>query len=154
VNLHLDTHVAVWLAVGDKKRLRGAAKLLSRGDLFVSPFVAVEIEVLREIGRIRQPASMVLDFLRTECDVQEATGDLAAIGRWAQTLGWTRDPFDRFIVAHALAARAVLVTADQMIREHCAQARWDDLRSEIDQTDGGLRMLSTLGSFAGRGREH
>jgi PIN domain nuclease of toxin-antitoxin system len=126
VNAHLDTHVAVWMAAGDKKRLRPARKLIARSSLFISPFVTVELQVLCEIGRIRQPASVVIDILRSEFEVQEASGDLLHIARCAQTLSWTRDPFDRFIVAHALAARAILVTADQKICEHCVAAKWED----------------------------
>jgi PIN domain nuclease of toxin-antitoxin system len=48
------------------------------------------------------------------------------IARHARLLGWTRDPFDRFIVAHALASNAILLTADKTIRERCSQALWGD----------------------------
>jgi PIN domain nuclease of toxin-antitoxin system len=43
----------------------------------------------------------------------------------AATLGWTRDPFDRVIVAHALADDLPLLTRDERIRRHCPLARWD-----------------------------
>jgi PIN domain nuclease of toxin-antitoxin system len=46
------------------------------------------------------------------------------VGRHARSLFWTKDPFDRLIVAHALAADAILLTADGTIREHCPQASW------------------------------
>jgi PIN domain nuclease of toxin-antitoxin system len=124
VNVHLDTHVALWLAAGDKRRLRGIQSRLRRSALFISPVVLVEMEVLKEIGRIRSPVGEVWEILSEDHGVAEATGDVRAIGSHARGLGWTRDPFDRFIVAHALAEGAMLLTADGTIREHCAQASW------------------------------
>lgn len=123
---HLDTHVALWLAAGERRRLRPAQVRLRRGPVFVSSIVVVEMEILREIGRIRHAVSDVLEILAQEHGVEQAIGDLREIGRHARLLGWTRDPFDRLIVAHALANGAVLLTADATIREHCPQARWED----------------------------
>ncbi len=125
MNAHLDTHVALWMVAGEKRRLRPARSLLGRATLFLSPFAVVEMEVLHEIGRLREPAAAVLDILREDHGVTEARGDLGEIASRARRLGWTRDPFDRFIVAHALSGGAILVTADEAIREHCAQARWN-----------------------------
>ncbi len=114
------------MVTGEKRRLRSVHRQLQRGPLFISPHVIVEMEVLREIGRIREPVDSILDILANDYGVEEADGDVRDIGRCARLLAWTRDPFDRMIVAHALSDRAVLLTADQTIRTHCSQARWDD----------------------------
>ena len=37
---------------------------------------------------------------------------------------WTRDPFDRLIVANAKAAGAALITKDQRMHEHYKRAVW------------------------------
>jgi PIN domain nuclease of toxin-antitoxin system len=124
VNVHLDTHVAVWLAAGEQRRLKSVRTRLSRGSLFVSPIVLVEMEVLRAIGRISRPIAEVWEILSEDHEVEEAPGDLREVGRHARSLSWTRDPFDRLIMAHALATDAILLTADGTIREHCPQARW------------------------------
>jgi PIN domain nuclease of toxin-antitoxin system len=123
---HLDTHVALWLAAGEKRRLKAVAARLRRSALLVSPVVLVEMEVLREIGRLRAPVVDVWEVLSEEHGVREATGDIRSIGQRARSLGWARDPFDRFIVAHALANDAMLLTADETIRAQCPQARWSD----------------------------
>lgn len=120
---HLDTHVALWLVAGETRRLRGVTKWL-RGALLVSPIVVLEMELLREIGRIRRPAEEVLAVLTEDHGVRQAAGDLEEVARIARELGWTRDPFDRLIVAHALASQATLLTADETIRRHYARARW------------------------------
>lgn len=83
------------------------------------------MEVLREIGRIRSPISDVMEILQDDYGVAEATGDLREIGARARLLGWTRDPFDRLIVAHAEVSRSILLTADSTIRDHFVDARWD-----------------------------
>ena len=41
---------------------------------------------------------------------------------------WTRDPFDRLIVAQAQAEGASLVTADKLIRKHFARSVWGKIR--------------------------
>ena len=84
------------------------------------------MEILREIGRVTASIGEVMSILIEDHGVEEAEGDLRELGRQARLLGWTRDPFDRLIVAHALASRATLVTADHTIRAHCPHARWDD----------------------------
>lgn len=61
--MHLDTHVAVWLAAGEKRRLRAMSGRLRRSTLFVSPIVLVEMEILREIGRVRAAVTDVLEIL-------------------------------------------------------------------------------------------
>jgi len=125
VNVHIDTHVAVWLAAGEKRRLRPVQALLRRSTLFMSPVVLLEMEVLREIGRIRAPVADILDILTEDHGIEEAAGDLRTVVQQARLLGWTKDPFDRLLVAHALANGALLLTADETIRAHCTQARWD-----------------------------
>ncbi|MDP2432311.1 MAG: hypothetical protein Q8O33_09780 [Pseudomonadota bacterium] len=42
----------------------------------------------------------------------------------AERIDWTRDPFDRLIVAQAMAADAALVTADHLIRDRFPGAVW------------------------------
>lgn len=83
------------------------------------------MEVLREIGRIRHPVADVMEILTEDHGIEEAPGELREIAENARRLAWTRDPFDRFIVAHAQANRATLLTADETIREHFSDARWD-----------------------------
>lgn len=124
VIVHLDTHVALWLAAGEKRRLRGVARLMRQSAMEISPLVLLEISILHEIGRIRFPVRDIWELLREDYGVREALGELQAIGVEARRLTWTRDPFDRLIVAHAVANNTQLLTADTTILRHCASARW------------------------------
>jgi PIN domain nuclease of toxin-antitoxin system len=121
---HLDTHVAVWIAAGDKRRLKSANKRLTKGYLFLSPIVIVEMEVLREIGRLTEPVDRILQVLEGR-GVRREEDFIAEMMTCARALDFTRDPFDRFITAHALASKATLLTADQHLLEACSCARWD-----------------------------
>jgi PIN domain nuclease of toxin-antitoxin system len=42
----------------------------------------------------------------------------------ALDLSFTRDPFDRLIAGHALAANATLLTVDDTLLAHVSCARW------------------------------
>lgn len=121
--VHLDTHVALWIAAGDR-RARPATKALRGSAAEISPMVVVEMKALREIGRLKHPIDDILALLREDHAITEAKGDFGAIAARARLLGWTRDPFDRLIAAHALSSQATLLTADETIRANCPQAHW------------------------------
>jgi PIN domain nuclease of toxin-antitoxin system len=121
---HLDTHVALWLAAGDQRKLKPGSKRILKGHLFISPMAIVEMEVLREIGRISEPVDRVLHVLESH-GVSRVEGGLAEMVAYARALDFTRDPFDRFIAAHALASKATLLTADNHLLQYCTCARWN-----------------------------
>ena len=125
LSFHLDTHVAMWIVSGERRRLRPVEKVLREGSLLLSPVAAIELQLLHEIGRFRPSVAQALDLLQSDYGVEEASGDLRDIGRRARTLDWARDPFDRLIVAHALESGSLLLTADETIRARCSEARWD-----------------------------
>lgn len=123
--IHLDTHVVVWLYEGRTERLSTIARdLLRAARPLVSPMVRLELAFLHELGRVTVPAGAVLDALRVDADLGPAESDLERATLYATTLTWTRDPFDRMIVGHALADDLPLVTCDERILRHCPLARW------------------------------
>lgn len=123
--IHLDTHAVVWLYAGDLARFpAGARKRLEREELRISPMVALELEYLHEIGRIAAGAAPVLDELGRILGLAQDEGDFLTVANAARSLAWTRDPFDRLIVGHALASGVSLLTKDETIRRHYRQAVW------------------------------
>jgi len=125
--IHLDTHVALWLFDGRLDKLSPTARSLLRASSrpMVSPMVRLELTFLHEIGRTRYPAVEILDALRVEIDLGAAEASFERVAAIASTVSWTRDPFDRMIVAHALADDLPLLTIDSRICENTAIARWD-----------------------------
>ena len=116
----------MWLVQGKTRKLSSPArKALDRYQLRISPMVLLEVEYLYEIRRT------IVDALRTHAKLQAELGveicdypfpkvAYAALGE-----KWTRDAFDRMIVAHAKAnGMAPLITADELMHAHYPQAVW------------------------------
>lgn len=126
-DLHLDTHVVVWLFAGEHDRLpTDLRRRLADTPLRVSPMVRLELAYLHEIGRLTVPASPILAELERSIGLAEDTTPFATVASAAEAQTWTRDPFDRVIAAQSLVAFATLVTRDQRIRKALGQhAIWD-----------------------------
>lgn len=122
--IHLDTHVAVWLRSGDKKRLRPVRGVLDRDDLRLSPFVVLELQALFEIGRLRETGRWIAERLAEDHGVLVYDGGLGEAANRALDLSFTRDPYDRLIAAHALASGASLLTVDETLLSYVSCARW------------------------------
>lgn len=123
--IHLDTHIVCWLYEGRVELLsKIAAEAIEHGRLIVSPVVDLELQLLHEIGRIAKGPGSIIPALAAEIGVQVSDLPLSRVVLRARELTWTRDPFDRLIVAEAMAAGSQLVTRDRLIRRHFAAAVW------------------------------
>lgn len=115
----LDTSAVLWLHQGHR---RAGPLERESGRLYMSPASLLELQFLIEVGRLRTRARV-------------AAGDLAEDNRWvvddppsadwfriAVDVGWTRDPFDRLLVAHARLRGWRLATGDSELRERLGPA--------------------------------
>ncbi len=124
--IYLDTHVAVWLASGETSRLsRRAVRLIDEEDLIISPIVLLEMELLKEIGLIRVSADNIYELLRKEIGLTTCSIDFVSVVKAASSQKWTRDPFDRIIVAQAVLSGERLLSKDEKILSHCRNALWE-----------------------------
>jgi len=92
--------------------------------VLASPAAVLELEFLHEIGKLRPDASRVVAVLAEEVGLRVCDLPFPTVLRYALKEGWSRDPFDRLIVAHAKANDAPLVTKDERIRQHYRRAVW------------------------------
>lgn len=105
----LDTNAVLWWHRGHR---RAAALERFAGGACISPACVLELQFLVEAGKLRLRAGT-------------ATRDLVEDDRWlvddppsaawferAAIESWTRDPFDRLIVAHAALRGWKLATGD------------------------------------------
>lgn len=124
--LYLDTHILVWLYQDGAARLtpQGMRAVEAAEQLLISPMVELELTYLHEIARINCPAMTILDSLRRDIGLETCKQPFAAVIGAALALEWTRDPFDRIIVAQAAHRESPLLTADQNIRGHYTAALW------------------------------
>ena len=93
--------------------------------MLVSPMVLVELEYLHEIGRLTLPAKDILRKLEHEIGLRLCDRSFAEVARAALDEKWTRDAFDRIIVAQArLNGLAPLISSDESIAEHYPRTVW------------------------------
>ena len=129
--LLLDTHVWLWSADGDTRRVgrrarQALAKAESGDDIRISPVTIFEVTALHTLGRLRL-ARPLDQWVHDSLDaagvrIAELTPaiaiDAGAIPRVALA-----DPLDRLLVATARQLDAVFLTADTRILEYAARTK-------------------------------
>ena len=114
----LDTNALIWIDAGHP---RSRALLRRRERLYVSPASVLELQFLHESGKVRLRNATV----QWVVDDDRWLVDEPPSGSWflrAAEVGWTRDPFDRLLVAHAHVRRWRLATADGHMIERLGPA--------------------------------
>jgi len=108
----LDTNAVIWLHRGDRRAV-GLAGRAAR--LYASPATILELQFLVEAGRLRLRAGASMNQLVHD---DRWVIDDPASAAWfekASEIGFTRDPFDRLIVAHARLRHWRLATGDRAL---------------------------------------
>lgn len=118
MNLLLDTNVVIWM-VAASRRLSGSTVAILNdpaNQLWISTSTIHEIAVKVSIGKLRMPVDFVetlsakgCGFLSPAADEAWRVGELPLIHR---------DPFDRLIVAQAMARGLTLMTSDHLLADY------------------------------------
>jgi PIN domain nuclease of toxin-antitoxin system len=110
----LDTNALIWIDTGHRR----TRQLLRRGEpLYVSPASILELQFLHEAGKLRLRSGTV----EWVTDDDRWLVDEPPSASWflrAADVTWTRDPFDRLLVAHAQLRRWRMATADSHVLGH------------------------------------
>lgn len=116
----------VWLCQKQLDKLSSkATEAVEESELLISPMVLLELAYLHEIRRIVQPPQILLKQLESQLGLRLCDHPFPAVVETALYEAWTRDPFDRLIVAHARSnGYSPLATSDAGIREHYPPAIW------------------------------
>ncbi len=123
--IYLDTHVAVWLFAGLVEKIsEPARRLINEQDLFISPIVRLELQYLFEIERITRRSDDIVSDLVDSIGLQICDKPFDRIVHEALKGSWTRDPFDRLIVANAALENTILLSKDERILAHYHHAKW------------------------------
>ena len=121
----LDTHAVVWIIGGQTEKIGQEARaLIAQAELILSPAVTLELQFLYEVGRVNAPASDAVRTLQLALNVRVATDTFDSVVSAALAETWTRDPFDRLIVAHARMLGAPLLSRDRRIADAYSNTRW------------------------------
>ena len=103
--------------------------MIAGSDLLLSPVVKLELQYLFEVGRITVPAGTIISTIQRAAPLRMCDVPFDDVARAAMHETWTRDPFDRIIVAQARFRESTLITKDRLIREHYERAIWARPRS-------------------------
>lgn len=123
--IHLDTHTLIWLSLRREDLIgRNARAALDEDAVAVSPIVELELTYLFERGRLATAPREVFETVRVGLPFTRSDARLDAVSLAALPLAWTRDPFDRLIVANAIADGARLLTIDRTILTNFKDAVW------------------------------
>ena len=121
--IYIDTHIVVWLYTGQVKKLSDRSKdLLNDNEIYISAVVRLELQCLAEIQRITDEANQIISDLSNRIGLKICDKSFNAITNYSMDLIWTRDPFDRIIVANAALNNDALVTKDRKILDHYENA--------------------------------
>ena len=122
---YLDTHALVWLYVGVVERFAAASqRVIETHDLLVSPMALLEVQYLCEKGVVAVTPDTLFAELAQTIGLAVCTIPFAMISRSALALSWTRDPFDRLIVAQAMVYGRPLVSKDRLIEQYYPHTVW------------------------------
>ncbi len=115
--IYLDTHAVEALVNARTRWFSKEAQhaLAGESEFRISPMVFLELEYLYEIGRTRVRARETLNKLAASIGLALCKLPFQDVALQAASESWTRDPFDRIIVAQARIAKAVLITRDSNI---------------------------------------
>jgi PIN domain nuclease of toxin-antitoxin system len=118
VRLLLDTHVFLWVVLGSPKLKPSARSLVEDSSaVFVSSASIWEVAIKAAMGKIDVEPSLLIDeieqggFIELPVTARHAAG----VGSLPQLHG---DPFDRILIAQALAEHLALLTSDRQLARY------------------------------------
>ena len=80
--------------------------------------IQVRTGISAEIRRILRPPQALLHQLEIQIGLKLCSHPVPAIIQTALLESWTKDPFDRMIVAQAMNRQAAIVTGDARLRDY------------------------------------
>ena len=124
----LDTHALLWWFAGNM-RLSGVARRAIEDDantIFVSAASAWEIATKHRIGKLAQTEAVALDVAGSIAgqgfeELAITVDDAERAGRLPSP---HRDPFDRVLIAQALARNLTIVSVDRVFDGYGVHRLW------------------------------
>lgn len=123
--IHLDTHAVVYLYAGQLEVFtKRTISILEKSLLCISDIVRLELQYLLEINRITANPGDIVSDLSNEIGLVISSNTSQRVIDKAISIDFTRDPFDRIIVADAMLEDAMLVTKDRKIAKFYHKTIW------------------------------
>ena len=125
MRLLLDTHAVLWWFMDDSHLSRAAGNVLddTANQLFVSVVTGYEIVYKQQSGRLPSfPDGLSRRLQQAGVNILSVTLDHALAA--AALPGPHRDPWDRIIMAQAVAERLTVVTVDPIFASYGVPVLW------------------------------
>lgn len=128
MRLLLDTHALIWWLAGDEKlSLRARDAIADEANaVAVSAASAMEVATKHRIGKLPDAALLAQDFEAIVAD--QGFSELSISVRHARLAGEMgiahKDPFDRLLIAQALAEDMVLVSNEARFDDSAVKRLW------------------------------
>lgn len=124
-DVYLDTHAVVWLYTGQLDKFsKNTLDILENNNLLISPMVKLELHYLYQKKRITNTAEQIVNTLQNHIDLNICQKNWLNIINVAIACDFTRDAFDRLIVAHAMLDNSILISKDENLTKYYTNCVW------------------------------
>ena len=128
MRLLLDTHAFLWWLAGSDRLSQPARRAVEdeANDILVSAASAWEIATKYRLGRLPGASEVALDIAGAIADqgFEELEITVEDAGRAGALSGSHRDPFDRMLIAQALARNLPLVSSESPFDSYGVRRLW------------------------------
>lgn len=128
MRLLLDTHAFFWWFSGNSRLSLPARQAIEDdgNDVMVSAASAWEIATKHRLGKLPGAEALVLDITRAiaEQNFMELPITVEEAARAGALPGLHRDPFDRMLIAQALARNLVLISSESLFDRYGVRRLW------------------------------
>ncbi len=128
MRLLIDTHVFIWLNDAPGSIPQKALTMLSdlENDLFFSLVSVWEMQIKIQLGKLQlqNPLPEILMTQQSVNGLQMLPIHLEHVWALEGIPNYHRDPFDRLLIAQAIAAQLPIVSADSMFDRYPVQRLW------------------------------
>ena len=128
MRLLLDTHAFFWWFSGNSRLSLPARQAIEDdgNDVMVSAVSAWEIATKHRLGKLPGAEALVLDITGAiaEQNFMELPITVEEAARAGALPGLHRDPFDRMLIAQALARNLVLISSESLFDRYGVRRLW------------------------------
>ena len=128
MRLLLDTHAFLWWVINDSRISQAASWAISDegNEVLISAVSAWEIAIKHRVGKLPESEKLVENFVETINleGFEELPISVDDAVRAGQLAGHHNDPFDRMLIAQALARNIPLVSNEQVFDRYGVRRLW------------------------------
>lgn len=128
MNIILDTHALIWFANNDKKLPKKVYNTIIKKDTFTFISVASiwEISIKLHLNKLalEYTVEQLINFIENN-NIQIVKIDINHIIELDKLPQIHKDPFDRILIAQAIAEDFILITADENIHKYDVSILWN-----------------------------